>query len=89
MEIESVQTLEKIKANLNHSLYSNNNDEIIDMYNKIQDLFLKEKKDPNTPLKIAIILNRVNDEIQLRKHFNMKNNKLDSNIMATIQIKLK
>ena len=27
LEIESVQTLEKIKANLNHSLYSNNNDE--------------------------------------------------------------
>ena len=80
LETESVQTLEKIKANLNHSLYSNNNDEIIDMYNKIQDLFLKEKKDPNTPLKIAIILNRVNDEKQLRKHFNMKNNKLDSNI---------
>ena len=50
-----------------------NKDEIIDMYNKIQDLFLKEKKDPNTPLKIAIILNRVNDEKQLRKHFNMKN----------------
>ena len=44
LETESVQTLEKIKANLNHSLYNNNNDEIIDMYNKIQDLFLKEKK---------------------------------------------